>query len=127
MDVILVCLLLAIVLTILSKFPVAFAQVKQGSYDNANPRAQQAQLTGFGARALAGHKNAFESLLFFAIAALVVIATGKVNAIAEQSAIIYLISRLFYHILYLLNWDKLRSFAWFVGIVAVFTLFSQSF
>ena len=42
---------------ILFKAPLAFAMNKLGGYDNRHPRAQQAQLKGFGARALAVHQN----------------------------------------------------------------------
>lgn len=126
MNILLICLLLSMILTILSKLPVGYAQAKQGKYDNTNPRKQQSQLVGFGARALAGHKNAFESLLFFAIANLVVIATNSINHVAEICAIIYLISRVIYHIFYLIDWDKSRSLVWLVGIVAIFTLFAQA-
>lgn len=63
MHTLLTCLFIAMLLPYLAKGPVAWAMVKAGGYDNHHPRTQQAQLTGFGARALAGHQNAFESLL----------------------------------------------------------------
>jgi len=39
-------------------------------YNNSHPREQQSKLTGFGARALTAHQNAFESLIIFAPAVL---------------------------------------------------------
>lgn len=67
----LLCIFLAFLLTHASKVPVAVAQARQAkaegkTYDNKHPRAQQAKLTGWGARALAGHKNAFENFAPFA-------------------------------------------------------------
>ena len=67
MNTLLTCLFIAMLLPYLAKGPVAWAMAKAGGYDNHHPRSQQAQLTGFGARALAGHQNAFESLLIFCL------------------------------------------------------------
>ena len=58
-----------------SKIPVAIAMHRNGGYDNRHPRQQQAQLTGFGARALAAHQNAFEALIIFGIAMSTAMAT----------------------------------------------------
>lgn len=115
MSILIWCLFITILLPILSKGPVAYAQNKLGRYDNNNPRAQQATLTGFGARALAAHQNAFESLILFAPALLLAIATNNTGSLIEQLAITHVIARLCYHILYLLNWGTLRSLVWFIG------------
>ena len=56
MNILIICLFIAMLLPYLAKMPVAVAMAKLGGYDNAHPRAQQAKLTGFGARALAGHQ-----------------------------------------------------------------------
>lgn len=64
MTILIICLFIAMVLPIVAKIPVAIAMNNAGGYDNNHPRAQQAKLTGFGARALAAHQNAFESLIF---------------------------------------------------------------
>ncbi|MBV7316499.1 MAPEG family protein [Shewanella sp. NIFS-20-20] len=126
MNVLIVCLLLAMVLPYLAKAPVAWAMAKDGGYDNAHPRAQQARLTGFGARAVAAHQNAFESLLLFAPAVLLVIATGSINQVAEIAAVVHILARVSYQVFYLTNWDKLRSTSWFVAIIATFWLFTQA-
>ncbi|GHE92182.1 MAPEG family protein [Thalassotalea profundi] len=110
------CLFISILLPMLSKGPVGYAQNKLGRYDNKNPRSQQATLTGFGARALAAHQNAFEALIMFAPAILLAIATNNTGKIIEQLAVVHIISRLCYHILYLLNWSTLRSIVWFIGL-----------
>lgn len=110
------CLFISMLLPMLSKGPVGYAQNKLGRYDNKNPRSQQATLTGFGARALAAHQNAFEALIMFAPAVLLAIATKNTGNMIEQLAVAHIISRLCYHILYLLNWSTLRSIVWFVGL-----------
>ena len=112
-------LFIACLFPYLSKIPVAFAMNSQpGGYDNNHPRAQQAALTGFGARALAAHQNSFESLLIFSVAILTALATNHTNATIQVLAVVYLISRCIYHLFYLLNWATLRSTIWAIGTVA---------
>ncbi|TVP15470.1 MAPEG family protein [Shewanella sp. KCT] len=127
MTMLLACLLFAMLLPYLAKVPVAMAMAKQGGYDNAYPRSQQAQLTGFGARALAAHQNAFESLLIFAVAALTVIARDKVDDTVGLLALVHVLARCAYHLLYLLDKSTLRSLSWFVAIIAAFSIFARAF
>ena len=115
MTILVWCLFIALLLPILSKGPVAYAQNKLGKYDNNNPRTQQATLTGFGARALAAHQNAFESLIMFAPAILLALVTQNTGLLIEQLAITHVVARIGYHIVYLLNLGTLRSIVWFVG------------
>ncbi len=127
MTILLTCLLIAMLLPYLSKLPVGFAMAKAGGYDNEHPRAQQARLEGMGARAVAAHQNAFESLLIFGLAVVAVLATDSVNATAETAAIVHVVARITYHIFYLSNHDKLRSTAWFAGIIPSFVILAQAF
>ncbi|QSX36450.1 MULTISPECIES: MAPEG family protein [Shewanella] len=126
MTTLLACLLLAMLLPYLAKAPVALAMAKLGGYDNHHPRSQQARLEGFGARALAAHQNAFESLLIFGLAVLAVLATDSANGIAEGAAVVHIVARLGYQLAYLYDKDKLRSSLWFVGIIASFTILAQA-
>ncbi|MGL5491056.1 MAG: MAPEG family protein, partial [Shewanella sp.] len=71
--------------------------------------------------------NAFESLLIFGLAVLTVIATGKVTPMAEWLAIVHIVARFAYQILYLLNKGTLRSLSWFVAIFSAFGIFFQAF
>jgi len=113
------CLLIACIFPYLAKIPVMVAMKKQiGGYDNNHPRAQEAALTGFGARAYAAHQNSFESLLIFAAAILTALATGHLSPSIQWLAIFYLGSRVVYHVLYLLNWATLRSTIWLLGLIA---------
>ncbi|GAA0341602.1 MAPEG family protein [Bowmanella denitrificans] len=115
MYMILLCLFIATILPILSKAPLAFAQAKAGGYDNRNPRAQQAALTGFGARAKAGHENAFEALLMFIPGALAVLVTGQVDTYAQYLAQGFIVARVLYHFFYLFDWHLPRSLVWTAG------------
>ncbi|WP_434928444.1 MAPEG family protein [Shewanella sp. HL-SH2] len=127
MTILLICLFIAMMLPYLAKVPVAMAMSKLGGYDNAHPRAQQAKLTGFGARAIAGHQNAFESLLVFGIAVLTAIVTNNVTDVVAILAIVHVVARVVYHALYLLNYGTLRSLSWFVAIGASIGIFVQVF
>lgn len=127
MTILLICLFIAMMLPYLAKVPVAIAMAKLGGYDNAHPRAQQAKLTGFGARAIAGHQNAFESLLVFGIAVLTAIVTNNVTDLVAILAIVHVVARVVYHALYLLNYGTLRSLSWFVAIGASIGIFVQVF
>ncbi len=122
MTTLIICLFIAALLPIVAKVPVAIAMHKLGRYNNNHPRAQQAELTGFGARALAAHQNAFESLIIFAPAVLLAIATHNTGAVIEQLAITHVIARVLYNIAYLVNISTIRSIIWAVGIISALSI-----
>lgn len=115
MTTILICLLIATILPILAKAPLAIAMNKEGGYDNRHPRAQQNNLTGFGARAKAAHENSFEALIMFTPGALAVIATNSVGSLAEYLCIGFIVSRVLYIFCYLYDVHVLRSTFWAAG------------
>lgn len=119
------CLFIAALLPFLAKGPVAYAMSKLGGYNNNHPREQQSKLTGFGARALAAHQNAFESLIIFAPAVLLAIATHHTGENIALLAIVHVCARVLYNILYLMNIDKLRSLVWFVATFSSFAIIWQ--
>ena len=125
MTILIFSLISAALLPYIAKIPVAIAMNKEGGYDNNHPRDQQAKLQGFGARALAAHQNAFESLIVFSSATLLAIATETVGDTIEILAITHIIARVLYHILYLINIGILRSLSWGVGIVCSFIIMVQ--
>ena len=122
MDILIYCLLAAVLLPFVTKIPLAIAMHQLGGYDNKTPRAQQAKLDGFGARALAAHQNAFESLIVFAAAIATALATNHTDGLIQYLAIVHIIARVLYAILYWLNWDKMRSLVWAVGLFASFAI-----
>ena len=125
MTSLIVCLFIALLLPLLAKAPVAYAMVKQGGYNNNHPREQQSKLTGFGARALAAHQNAFESLIFFAPALLLAIATFNTSEVVLTLVVIHIIARIAYNVLYLVNISTLRSLVWGVGTFCSFAIVYQ--
>lgn len=125
MTILIICLFIALLLPLLAKAPVAYAMVKQGAYNNKHPREQQNSLTGFGARALAAHQNAFESLILFAPALLLAIATFNNNEIIVQLAMVHIIARIIYNVLYLANISSLRSISWAIATFCSFAIVYQ--
>jgi uncharacterized MAPEG superfamily protein len=100
-----------------ARMPVAKAMKEQGGYNNHLPRQQQAQLTGFGARALAAHQNSIEAFILFAVGVLMAHTTQTAGWLIDSLAIIFVIARIFYLLCY---WGDLawqRSLVWIVGLV----------
>jgi uncharacterized MAPEG superfamily protein len=122
MTTLLICLAIAIVLPFIVKIPLAMEMNKLGGYDNHNPRQQQSQLTGFGARAKAGHENAFEAIIIFAPCVLAVIAVGAVTITTQYLAIAFVFARVFYHLAYLANKASLRSLSWVLALISSLAL-----
>lgn len=125
MTILMICLFIAMLLPFLAKAPVAMAMHKLSGYDNNNPREQQARLDGLGARALAAHQNAFESLIIFAPAILLAIATKNTGDFIQQLAITHVVMRIIYNVLYLVDKSTLRSIVWAIGIICTFTIVWQ--
>jgi uncharacterized MAPEG superfamily protein len=119
------CLIAAALLPYIAKVPLAFAMNKAGGYDNHHPREQQLNLEGFGARALAAHQNAFESLIIFAAAILLAVATNTSHETVQLLAMIHVAARIIYNLLYLLNIGTVRSIVWLIGIACSFAIMWQ--
>jgi uncharacterized MAPEG superfamily protein len=125
MTILIWCLFAATLLPYLAKAPVAIAMNKLEGYDNNHPRSQQAKLTGFGARALAAHQNAFESLIIFVPAVLLAIATNTITDTVTLLAITHVIARVAYNVLYLLNIGTMRSIVWAIATISSFAIIWQ--
>lgn len=125
MTILISCLFIALLLPFIAKIPLAVAMKKQGKYDNNHPREQQDKLTGKGARALAAHQNAFESLIIFAPAVVLAMTLQPENTFIAKLAVIHVIARIIYNILYIYDLAALRSIAWFIGIISSFMIVWQ--
>jgi len=91
-----------------------------GSLDNKNPRAQQAKLTGRGARAIGAHKNAFAT---FAPAVLVAHLAGADPVWSARLALTFLVARIAHGALYLADLDVPRSLSFGVAMACTVGLF----
>ena len=116
MTTLIICLFIAVLLPYVAKVPMVYAIHRDGTYDNHHPRAQQAALKGFGARAVAAHQNSFESLILFSTAVLTALVTHHATNNVQIIAIIYIVSRLLYNLFYVMDWATLRSLVWFISV-----------
>ena len=122
----LITLFIAMLLPYLAKAPLAFAMQKSGGYDNHNPRAQQASLTGFGQRANAAHYNSFEALLIYACAVFSVIVLDAVDSTTVLLGWLFLASRIAYLLCYWLDYATSRSAVWIIGMVLAFVMAARA-
>ena len=119
-----VCVLLAFLSIYVPKIPLSVAMAAEGrGYDNKHPRAQQARLEGWGARALAAHANSFEAFAPFAIGVVIAHLAGLDAHRTTLLCITFLAARLAYVGAYLANLDYLRSALWGVGFLATSGLY----
>ena len=116
MSLIIICVAIIVFMPFIAKVPVAIEMNKLNGYDNKHPREQQKKLTGLGARAMAAHNNCFEAICLFAPTILLVLALDEHNVYTVQLCLAYVVSRFLYLGFYWLNWDKLRSISWLIGI-----------
>ena len=99
------------------------AKVAGPRYDNRDVRGWQGRLGGLPYRANAAHLNSFESFPLFAAAVLAAMATGADASRVNLLAISYVVLRLVYGMVYLMDLATLRSLVWFAAIgcsVAIF-------
>ncbi len=123
MTIALACIPIALALIYVPKIPLSVAMGRRPEgYDNKHPRDQQAQLTGWGRRALAAHQNAFEAFPPFAAGVLVATVGHADPKWTSILALTFVASRLIYPFLYLANIDKMRSLVWGVGLLSSFGL-----
>jgi uncharacterized MAPEG superfamily protein len=117
----------AFLLIFVSKLPVSVAQaLTPKGLNNNNPRKQQQELRGWGARAVAAHYNTIEAFPPFAVAVLVA-QQANVNAeLLANLCILFILSRLAYQVFYLINIGILRSLVWIIGWATIFNLFYLS-
>jgi uncharacterized MAPEG superfamily protein len=119
----LICLPVAFLLVYAPKLPLSIAMGRQpGGYDNASPRDQQAQLTGWGRRSAAAHANGFESFPAFAAGVLVTHVTGSSPHWASIFSIGYVIARFLYACAYVGGIPTLRSTVWTIGFTCTMGL-----
>lgn len=122
MSALLLALLVIALLPYLAKIPVAKAMHQLGGYDNHHPRAQQAKLAGLGQRATAAHYNSFEALQLFLAALLSCVVAGNYDSTMQVLAWGYVVCRILYILLYLLDKALVRSIVWSVGVGCVVTM-----
>jgi len=102
------------------------AKAGKKNYDNQNPREWLAQQTGYRARANAAQGNCFEAFPFYAIGILVAMHAQVPQERIDIYAGVFIVARMVYVASYVMDKDKLRSLAWFVGFLCTLGLYSAS-
>ena len=95
------------------------AYIQNGVAWSLGNREQIPVLPGFGGRAQRAYKNMTENLLPFACLVLIAHGTGRLGELSALGAEIFLISRVFYALLYMAGIKVLRSLAYFGGLIGM--------
>ena len=118
------CVVLAFSMMYLTKLPVAVAMARlPKGYNNRTPRDQQAQLTGWGKRALGAHQNSFESFPAFAAAVIVAHLGGADPDLSAALAVTHVLARVAYTAAYIADVHLVRSLIWTLSTLCSFGLF----
>jgi len=119
MTIVIGSIIFAALMIIVTKVPVALAMAKSGGgYDNKYPRDQQAQLQGFGKRALGAHVNSLEAFPIFVAGVLASLwAQAPIESVSNL-CVTFIMARSAYTVFYWLNVDILRSSVWTVGFIS---------
>jgi uncharacterized MAPEG superfamily protein len=90
---------------------------KEGGFDNHSPREWLAKQTGFRARANAAQANCFEAMPFFLAAVLAAIQLQASPVVLSLLAMLWILLRLVYVMMYLADMPKLRSVVWLMAVL----------
>lgn len=96
---------------------------RDGGFDNHNPRAWLANLSGWQARANAAQANSFEALPLFIAGVLLAQQMQAPQGRVDALALAFIAARLAYIALYLADQASLRSLAWIVALGCSIALF----
>ena len=90
---------------------------REGGYDNVDPRQWLAKQTGWAARANAAQANTFESLPFFFAAVIIAHQLSAYQVRLDVLAIVFVVLRILYVMMYLAGMASLRSSIWVAAFV----------
>lgn len=91
--------------------------LRDGGYDNANPRVWLARQTDWRARANAAQANSFEALPFFFAAVIIAHQLGAHQGRLDILAFLFVLLRIMYIMTYVSGMPKLRSSLWTVCLL----------
>ena len=118
------CILVASLLPYVWSGAAVKARIDQfGQLDNRHPRAQEAQLEGWGARALGASANGFETFPLFAASVIVAHLCGADAGASATWSLVYVAARILHGLFYVGDLDKLRSLSFGLGQACSFALF----
>lgn len=114
------CILIAGILPVVT---VAIAKWGKRDFDNSEPRRWLEKQEGLRRRADSAHRNHFEAFPFFAAGVLVAQQLNADQDSINMLAVVFIVARLVYTLLYLTDRATLRSLTWVIGYLAVIGLF----
>jgi len=127
MNTVLSCLLIAVLIPYVLAGIGGYHKGKQfGKPDNNNPRAQAAQLTGAGARAVAAQQNAWEALAVFTASLAAAFFAGVDASALVTPALLFLAARIAHAAFYLNDLASARSGSFFVATLACLWIFVKA-
>lgn len=85
---------------------------KEGGYDNHDPRGWMARQKDWRARANAAQANSFEALPFFIGAVIIAHLLGAGQTLLDILALLYVMLRIFYILMYVSDMPTVRSAVW---------------
>jgi len=109
--------LLPIVCAGIAKWGMFGKPRREGGFDNDNPRAWLARQTDWRARANAAQANSFEALPFFIGAVIIAHQLGAYQTRLDILALVYIVLRMIFILLYVANQANLRSLVWGLALM----------
>ncbi len=115
------CVLVAAILPIvcagIAKYGMFGKSLKQGGYDNNNPRAWLARQTDWRARANAAQANTFEALPFFFVAVVIAHQLQARQTLLDILAFLFVVLRMAYIMMYVADMAKARTGIWAMALL----------
>ena len=120
------CVLLACLLPIVAagaaKWGTFSRSVREGGFDNEDPRAWLARQSGRRARANAAQANSFEALPLFIAAVLTAQQLQVQQELIDGLALAFVLLRVVYILLYVTNRAAARTLVWSAGLAVSIAL-----
>ena len=127
MTLVLACLLVAVLMPYVLAWIGTYHKSRQlGKVDNNNPRAQAAQLTGAGARAVAAQQNAWEALAVFTASLAAAFFAGVAPASLATPALVFVAARIAHAACYLADLASARSGSFLVATAMCIWIFVKA-
>lgn len=101
----------------------AIAKLSGTRFDNRDPRAWQARLSGLPQRAHAAHLNSFEAFPLFAVGVLLCLQQQVATEQVLPWALAFVALRVGFGVCYLAGWAMLRSVVWLLAILCAVRLY----
>jgi uncharacterized MAPEG superfamily protein len=113
---ILVAALLPLVCAGIAKAGTFGKPLREGGYDNDNPRAWWARQTDWRARANGAMANSFEALPFFFAAVIIAHQLGAHQGLLDIFAFLFVVLRMMYIMMYISGMGTPRTVLWILAL-----------